>query len=369
MIFPHSDTNRYERMLGEKQYELSNHLGNVLATITDQKMPVNDGSGNVAYWEPKVVSYSDYYPFGMKMNGRFGSDEDYRFGFQGQETDDELYGEGNAVSYKYRVHDPRIGRFFSVDPKQKEYPWNSTYAFSENRVIDGVELEGLEVVTVHAAGRASAYITNSNATGIIMDSEGIGFFTTMGHGRGVIADAGAGVGVSVYPNANSIDDISGTGVSVGVNADIGAGVEATYDQAQEDVNGALRTREQGFTINYDIVGAGGGVFAEQTETFVSGKIKWAEIDDYVPFPSAKDLFNKYKSQAVDAIDHELTNKRSRLDQVYNNIADIKLNNEELSDSQLDKIGELKRERRSLINDIEDLEKSKEKVSEMECEGC
>ena len=43
------------------------------------------------------------------------------------------------------MHDPRIGRFFAVDPLTAEYPHNSPYAFSENRVIDGVELEGLEV--------------------------------------------------------------------------------------------------------------------------------------------------------------------------------------------------------------------------------
>ncbi len=42
------------------------------------------------------------------------------------------------------MHDPRIGRFFAVDPLAPSYPHNSPYAFSENRVIDGVELEGLE---------------------------------------------------------------------------------------------------------------------------------------------------------------------------------------------------------------------------------
>ena len=64
-----------------------------------------------------------------------------------------MKGEGNSVNYKYRMHDPRIGRFFAVDPLSSEYPHNSTYAFSENRVIDGVELEGLEylsVKTVHS---------------------------------------------------------------------------------------------------------------------------------------------------------------------------------------------------------------------------
>ncbi len=58
--------------------------------------------------------------------------------------DNEIKGTGNSISYKYRVHDPRLGRFFSIDPLYKDYPWNSPYAFSENRVIDRVELEGME---------------------------------------------------------------------------------------------------------------------------------------------------------------------------------------------------------------------------------
>ncbi len=73
----------------------------------------------------------------------------YRYGFQGQENDNELKGTGNSVNFKYRVHDPRIGRFLSIDPLTKEYPWNSPYAFSENRVIDGIDLEGLEYISVH----------------------------------------------------------------------------------------------------------------------------------------------------------------------------------------------------------------------------
>lgn len=45
------------------------------------------------------------------------------------------------------MHDPRIGRFFAVDPLSASFPWNSPYAFSENRVIDGIELEGAEVLS------------------------------------------------------------------------------------------------------------------------------------------------------------------------------------------------------------------------------
>jgi len=126
--------------LGNKRYELTNHLGNVLATISDRKVwNPNDG-----VYEPVLSTRADYYAFGMLMPGRNEGLGDQRHGFQGQEMDNEIKGEGNAVNYKYRMHDPRLGRFFTLDPLKAEYPHNSPYAFSENRVIDAVELEGLE---------------------------------------------------------------------------------------------------------------------------------------------------------------------------------------------------------------------------------
>ena len=81
----------------------------------------------------------------MLLTGRsWEAGSGYRFGFQNQELDNELW-EG-AVNYKFRMEDPRLGRFFSIDPISSTYPFNSPYAFSENRLIDCRELEGLEIV-------------------------------------------------------------------------------------------------------------------------------------------------------------------------------------------------------------------------------
>ncbi len=80
----------------------------------------------------------------MLLPNRHANTSNYRYGFQGQEMDDELKGEGNSVNYGFRMHDPRVGRFLSLDPISAQYPHNSPYAFAENRVIDGIELEGLE---------------------------------------------------------------------------------------------------------------------------------------------------------------------------------------------------------------------------------
>jgi RHS repeat-associated protein len=57
---------------GDKQYELTNHLGNVLVTIADTKTAVADVSNSslIDHYLPDVVTSHDYYPFGMLMPGR-----------------------------------------------------------------------------------------------------------------------------------------------------------------------------------------------------------------------------------------------------------------------------------------------------------
>ena len=68
----------------------------------------------------------------------------YRYFFNGQEADNEVLGEGVLHAFEYRMHDTRIGRFWSVDPLAGKFPWNSVYAFAENSPIGFLELEGLE---------------------------------------------------------------------------------------------------------------------------------------------------------------------------------------------------------------------------------
>ena len=129
--------------IGQRTYELTDHLGNVTATILDRKQFVYY-SGNVPISVPYTVTYTDYYPFGFPMPGRSYYNGGYRYFFNGQEADNEVLGEGALHAFEYRMHDTRIGRFWSVDPLAGKFPWNSVYAFAENRVVDGRELEGLE---------------------------------------------------------------------------------------------------------------------------------------------------------------------------------------------------------------------------------
>ncbi len=86
------------------------------------------------------------------------------YSFQAQEHDDELKGDGNSVNYKYRMHDPRLGRFFAVDPLAKSYPYYTPYQFSGNRVIDMIELEGLEPYTINLTEPGVAIFNSASIT-------------------------------------------------------------------------------------------------------------------------------------------------------------------------------------------------------------
>jgi RHS repeat-associated protein len=80
------------------------------------------------------------------MPGRsFTSSNSYKYGFNGKENDNEVVGTGSGTQdYGARIYNPALGRFLSTDPLGGNFPWNSPYAFAENRPIDGIDLDGKE---------------------------------------------------------------------------------------------------------------------------------------------------------------------------------------------------------------------------------
>lgn len=72
-------------------------------------------------------------------------DEDkdrYRFGFNGQEKDNELKGTGNSLDFGARMYDSRLGKFLSLNPDMDKYPYLSPFAFADNNPIYFVDVEG-----------------------------------------------------------------------------------------------------------------------------------------------------------------------------------------------------------------------------------
>lgn len=69
----------------------------------------------------------------------------YRFGFNGQEKDNEVYGEGNSYTAEFWQYDPRLGRRWNVDPLTHRYVWISPYATYTNNPIIQIDVLGLGV--------------------------------------------------------------------------------------------------------------------------------------------------------------------------------------------------------------------------------
>lgn len=131
---------------GEKVYELSNHLGNVLVTLADRKTAVDANSdGSIDSYTADVVTAQDYYPFGAPMPGRqynAPNSASYRYGFNGKENDNDI--ETGAEDYGMRIYDARIGRFLSVDPLTSQYPELTPYQFASSNPIAGIDKDGGE---------------------------------------------------------------------------------------------------------------------------------------------------------------------------------------------------------------------------------
>ncbi|WP_185974353.1 RHS repeat domain-containing protein [Litoribacter populi] len=123
------------RSLGGKRFELSNHLGNVLAVVSDNIHQSSDST-----WA-EIINLTDYYPFGLAMEGRgYQNSLSYRYGFNGKENDLET----GTQDYGFRIYDPKIAKFLSVDPLTKSFPMLTPYQFASNTPIVAIDLDGLE---------------------------------------------------------------------------------------------------------------------------------------------------------------------------------------------------------------------------------
>jgi RHS repeat-associated protein len=78
---------------------------------------------------------TNYSPFGVLLQNRNFTGVGYRYGFNGQERDDEIKGSGNSYDYVNRFYDNRLGRWLSVDPMAYAAPgWSPYRAFYDNPI-------------------------------------------------------------------------------------------------------------------------------------------------------------------------------------------------------------------------------------------
>ena len=184
---------------GKKQYELTNHLGNVLATISDNVWVRNyAGSSPVEGFEADIVSATDYYPGGSIMPGRSFNAGTYRYGGAGgQEMDNEIYGSsGTSYTAEYWQYDSRLLRRWNPDPIT--FPWQSTYATFNNNPIVFTDPFGL----FGSRKEARQYRRENNISGRISKGDD-GIFS--------INDSKNGVSYFKDASLNDIPNLAGRG--------------------------------------------------------------------------------------------------------------------------------------------------------------
>jgi len=130
---------KFTRVLGQKQYEIQDHLGNVKVVFNDYKEPVSGGSGSEKY-DLNVLSLLNYYPFGMSMPGMGYEAGGSRYGFNGHEQDDEVSGVGNHVSFGNQGYSPRLGKRWNQD--KVEHIDFSPYVTFANDPVNKADLDG-----------------------------------------------------------------------------------------------------------------------------------------------------------------------------------------------------------------------------------
>ena len=199
------------------------------------------------------------------------------------------------------MHDPRIGRFFAVDPLAKKYPWNSSYAFSENRVIDGVELEGLEVKAVGKVVTTSFVFSGIAGGGVVWGNDGVYVYGL--YGKGIELNAGVSTMVSFtkYPDMPAVYGFyNGTTTSYGS----GAGELITTSYTWDECSGY-----KGNTLN---IGLGASFIpvtffsTSQTETTIQPLSEATDISQLNKalemIDEAKNRINQDKQKLIKAID-------------------------------------------------------------------
>jgi len=104
------------------------------------------GALKLTYYEPKEAPevIANFFGNTLEKNApeHFFCLKAYTYGFNSYERLDELSGSGNAYDFGSRIYNPRLGRFFSPDPREKEFPYWSPYLFAANNPIRFIDVDG-----------------------------------------------------------------------------------------------------------------------------------------------------------------------------------------------------------------------------------
>jgi RHS repeat-associated protein len=103
------------------------------------------------------------------MPTRHESSAGYRYGFQKQEKDNEIAGEGNSYTAKFWQYDSRLGRRWNIDPVVKHH--ESSYATFSNNPIFLIDPTGADTISVNNKGIIN-HIILAKGNHVLLDHNG-----------------------------------------------------------------------------------------------------------------------------------------------------------------------------------------------------
>ena len=102
----------------------------------------------VVHTRGAILEENHYYPFGMIMAGlssKVAGGINNKYKYNGKELQNGEFSDGSGLEsydYGWRIQDPQIGRFSSVDPLSEKYNSVSPYCYVENNPISRIDLDG-----------------------------------------------------------------------------------------------------------------------------------------------------------------------------------------------------------------------------------
>jgi RHS repeat-associated protein len=119
-----------------------------LHVITGTFIQLSSPDLKVDYYTAEIVKSTEYSCYGVELSGwGYLSVDSYRYGFNGKELDvDGMGGGGSTYDYGFRIYNPALGKFLSVDPLRDKFPMLTPYQFASNTPIQSIDLDGLEAV-------------------------------------------------------------------------------------------------------------------------------------------------------------------------------------------------------------------------------
>ncbi|MEQ1553516.1 MAG: RHS repeat-associated core domain-containing protein [Ferruginibacter sp.] len=171
------------------------------------------------------------------------------YGFNWKEKNNEVYGEGNVYDYGFRIYNPALGKFLSVDPLTKSYPWYTPYQFAGNMPIAAIDLDGGESKIVINTTSNDGTVLNIASENYIVQNSLLGMkFTSdnsgpLGHGTYTATYSADGKSFKedwIPDEGNSTNPFSATDVSSERWGDFSKNQNQTITKVFEDrLNGRL----------------------------------------------------------------------------------------------------------------------------------